>query len=31
LEWEFAYPAFWMAVLAIFLLMFAWFKHKKWF
>jgi magnesium transporter len=31
LELEFAYPVFWMAVLVIFLLMLAWFKHKRWF
>jgi magnesium transporter len=31
LEWEFAYPVFWAAVLVIFLLMLSWFKHKRWF
>jgi magnesium transporter len=31
LEWQFSYPIFWTAVLIIFLLMFIWFKNKKWF
>jgi magnesium transporter len=30
LEWRYAYPAFWVLVVVVFLIMAMWFRNKKW-
>lgn len=30
LEWQYAYPAFWVLVVTVFLIMVLWFRNKKW-